>query len=119
MKIKWILTAMSAVVAGLLALISWYPWDSGTNHGLAFGYWKAYNNISNALVQLPGITITGTGCNADVTLEEFGFDVKTTNGVPLKVWFNEDDPIRQLKGETLKLALANKISETLHTNQIK
>ena len=118
MKPKWIITAFAALVAALAALIFWYRWDSGTNHGLTFGYWKSYNNISNSLARLPGVTIVDAGCNADVTLEQFGFDVKTTGGAVLKIWFDESDPIRQMRGEPLKLALANKI-RNLSTNEIK
>ena len=119
MKTKWILTSLLMITALFVALILWYRWDSETNHGLAFGYYSQYNTVSNALSRIPGASIVATGYNADVTLEEFGFDVKTASGSILHVWFNEDDPIRRMSGEQLRKVLTTKIFNMLTTNQTK
>jgi hypothetical protein len=115
MKMKWIIVGLLAIATMFFAFVFWYRWDSETNHGLTFGYWRAYNNISNSIAQLPGVTIVGTGYNADVTLEEFGFDVKDQNSRVLKIWFNEEDPIRKMTGDQLKSALTKKINEAPST----
>ena len=117
MKTKWILTSLLTMAALFVALSLWYRWDSETNHGLAFGYYSQYNTVSNALSRIPGVTIVATGYNADVTLEEFGFDVKAANKSTLHIWFNEDDPIRRMSGEQLKQVLTARISDLLTTNQ--
>src|SRR6266851_722523 len=85
---------LAAVIALLMASIVWYRWDSGTNHGYTCGYWGQFNTVSNSLSKLPGITILKAGCNADVTLEEFGFEVLTPEGQQRHVWFSETDPLR-------------------------
>jgi hypothetical protein len=111
MKMKQMIVGLFAITAVFFAFIFWYRWDSETNHGFKFGYWKAYNNISNSIAQLPGVTIVDTGHNADVTLEEFGFHVKDQGGRVLKIWFDEQDPIRKMTGDQLKSALARKIHD--------
>lgn len=100
---------LSIVVATFIAGILWYRWDSETNHGFTCGYWGQFNTVSNSLAKLPGVTIIKFGCNADVTLEEFGFDITTTEDGQVHVWFSEDDPIRKLSGEALSKALLEKI----------
>src|SRR5258708_15615002 len=100
---------LSTVAAVFIAGILWYRWDSETNHGYAWGYWGQFNTVSNSLVKLPGVTIVKFGCNADVTLEEFGFDIVTTEGRQVHVWFSEDDPIRKLSGEALSKVLLEKL----------
>ena len=103
----------------ITAFILWYRWDSGTNHGLSFGYFGQYNAVSNALSKIPAVTIVDTGYNADVTLEEFGFDIKTSSGSVLHIWLNEDDPIRRMSAGQIKHALETKITAMLATNQTK
>jgi hypothetical protein len=63
------------------------------------------------MTRLPGITIVNSGHNADVTLEEFGFDITTKTGRPLYIWFAEGDPTRALSGERLTKALAERIEK--------
>ena len=109
---KRAIIALSAVVLMLVAGIRCYRWDSEANHGYTWGYWGQFNTISNSLTKLPGITIVKFGCNADVTMEEFGFDV-LTGGRQVPVWFDEDDPVRKLSGDALSNALLQKISTEL------
>jgi hypothetical protein len=111
MIMKWIIISLLGMAAAFFEVFCVGHWDSETNHGLTFGYWRAYNNVSNSLAQLPGVTIVGTGYNANVILEEFDFDVIVTNGVFLKLWFDEQDPIRRMKGYELRIALADKLDK--------
>jgi len=108
---KRAITVLSIVVVMFIACILWYRWDSETNHGYTWGYWGQFNTISNSLAKLPGVTIIKFGCNADVTMEEFGFDIVTADGRQLKVWFDEKDPIRKLSGDALSKALLEKINK--------
>jgi hypothetical protein len=101
---------LSAAAFLLLALILCYRWDSEKNHGYTFGYWAEFNCVSNSLAKLPGITIVNSGCNADVTLEEFGFDIRTSDGRTLKLWIGENEPIRKLRGEQLSKALIERMN---------
>jgi hypothetical protein len=89
--------------------VLWYRWDSGTNHGYSWGYWGQLNTVRNSLARLPGVTIINFGCNADVTMEEFGFDILIAEGRQVHVWFDEREPIRKLSGEALSKALLEKI----------
>lgn len=107
---------LSTVVAVCIAGIMLYRWDSETNRGYRRGYWGQFNTVSNALARLPGVTIVKSGCNADVTLEEFGFDIVTADGRQVHVWFSEDDPIRKLSGDALSKALLEKLRNE-STNQ--
>ena len=100
---------LSMVVAVCIAGILSYRWDSETNHGYRWGYWGQFNTVSNAVAKLPGVTIVQSGCNADVSLEEFGFDIVTADGRRIHMWFSEDDPARKLTGEALSKALLEKI----------
>ncbi|HWQ91569.1 MAG TPA: hypothetical protein VN673_07845 [Clostridia bacterium] len=106
---KRVITVLGIVAALFVAAVLWYRWDSGTNHGYRWGYWGQFNTVSNALAKIPGVTIVKFGCNADVTMEEFGFDVTTQEGRQVHVWFSETDPIRKLSGEALSRALIEKI----------
>ena len=108
---KAIAAILGAAVLLFVALVLWYRWDSGTNHGYMWGYWGQFNTVSNALANLPGIRIVKSGANADVTMEEFGFEVVTSDGRQLHVWFSETDPIRKLSGQALTKALLEKTSK--------
>lgn len=79
----------------VLGGIGFYRWDSGVNRGLRFGYWGEFNRRREALASIPGVTITGSAHNLDVSLEEFSFDVKT-NGRSVKLFFGETDRVRTL-----------------------
>ena len=105
------ITFLSIVVVTFIVFILWYRWDSGTNHGYTWGYWGQFNTISNSLAKLPGVTIVKCGWNADVTMEEFEFDIVTANGRQIKVQFDGDAPIRKLSGNALSEALLETINE--------
>jgi hypothetical protein len=100
---------LGVVVVLFVAGILWYRWDSGTNRGYSWGYWGQFNTVSNGLAKIPGVTIVKFGCNADITMEEFGFDILTADGRQAHVWFSETDPIRKLSGEALSKALIEKV----------
>ncbi|HWQ90236.1 MAG TPA: hypothetical protein VN673_01100 [Clostridia bacterium] len=105
-------TAVLGTLVGLLVVaILCYRWDSGTNHGYSWGYWGQFNTVSNALAAIPGLKIVKSGCNADVIMEEFGFDVTTGEGHQVHVWFSETDPVRKLSGGALSKALQHKIKK--------
>ena len=106
---KRLLIAILMLSVMAIALIGRYRWDSGRNRGYEVGYWGAFNRVSNTLARLPGVTVIRSGYNADVTLEEFGFDIGTSDRKNLHVWFSEDDPIRRLADDGLAKALAERI----------
>jgi hypothetical protein len=108
---KRIITVLGTFVALFVVAVLWYRWDSGTNHGYCWGYWGQFNTVSNALAEIPGVKIVKSGCNADVTMEEFGFDITTAEGGQVHVWFSETDPIRKLSGDPLSRALLDKIKK--------
>ena len=111
MRMKAFGAILGAIVVFFIAAMLWYRWDAGTNHGYRRGYWGQFNTVSNALASLPGITIVNSSGNADVTMEEFGFEVVTSEGRQLHVWFSEADPIRRLSGEALTKALLEKLKK--------
>ncbi len=108
---KRAIAVLGTIVILFITAIVWYRWDSGTNHGYSWGYWGQFNTVSNSLARLPGVSIIKFGCNADVTMEEFGFDILTSEGRSVHVWFGERDPIRKLSGEALSTALLDKIKK--------
>jgi hypothetical protein len=98
------------MVAAFFEIFFLGHWDSETNHGLTFGYWGGYNNVGRSLARMPGVKIVRCGYNADAVLGEIDFDIITTNGVCLRLWFEEKDPIRRMKGNELRIALADKLA---------
>ncbi len=96
----------------LIGLIGSYQWDSAQNHGNTFGYYGEYNGVSNALASIPGVTVTGGWHNHDVTLEEFGFDIRVA-GKPVRLLFSETDPIRRMKRDAAISALQLRIKPEL------
>ena len=72
---KYALLGITALAALIAACVLGYRWDASINRGHTWGYWGEFNTISNSLAKLPGVNITAPWYNADVTLEEFGFDV--------------------------------------------
>lgn len=109
---KTILIISSAVLLIFIIFIGYYRWDSGHNHGYKFGYYGDFNRISNALVNIPGITIIKTWQNDDVTLEEFGFDIVVSNQ-PVKLMITENDDIRKLSANNAVTALHKRIETEL------
>jgi hypothetical protein len=79
------------------------------NTGKESGYYGDFNRASNALVSIPGIRITNSWLNSDITLEEFGFDVVTGNGRAVRIGFSEQDPRRKFSRAHLAEALAAEI----------
>lgn len=108
---KWIVTGMLVFLGALVLFILLYRWDRGQNRGYSHGYWGELNRVSNALVRIPGLNIVNSGCNADMTMEEFGFDVRTAEGKNLHLWFLEDDPTRNLSGTRLSDAVTKRINK--------
>jgi hypothetical protein len=105
------------LAAVLVAFVLWYRWDSGQNHGWSFGYYGEFNTVSNALASSPGVQIVSSGYNADITLEEFVFTVRTSERKEVKVWFNEGDPVRRMTGPELTAALRAKIERESSNQQ--
>jgi len=106
-----------ATLVVLLGMFSLYKWDSSVNRGREFGYWGDFNRMSNALSSIPGIAIKTSWCNADVTLEEFGFDI-TTHGLNGQLVFGERTPIRNMSRRRAIAALQERIARGLNlTNE--
>jgi hypothetical protein len=116
---KRVSITLLAVVVLFVAFILLYRWDSGRNHGFTFGYYGEFNTVSNALASLPGVTILNSGYNADVTLEEFGFDIRTSEGRDLHVWLMEEDPIRRMSKQKLTKALSDRIAKELSNKSVE
>ena len=95
-----------------VAFIAWYRWDSARNRGREFGYYGDYNRVSNALASIPGVTITQSWHNLDVTLEEFGFSI-TFTGRPVRLAFSETDKIRDMRREEAVAVLKHLIQTEL------
>jgi hypothetical protein len=106
-----IMIILWGIVLLFIGFVVWYRWDSKTNHGYKWGYWSQFNTVSNALANLSGVTILKAGANADVTMEEFGFEVLNSDGRQLHVWFSETDPVRKLSGKALTSALQDKLKK--------
>ena len=58
--------------------------------------------------KIPGVTILKAWYNADITLEEFGFDI-LVQGHSVKLAFEEKDPVRKLSRGDLERALLEMI----------
>ncbi len=101
-------TIKLAVASALLVLLTSCG-PPATNNGKESGYYGDFNRASNALVSIPGIRITNSWLNSDITLEEFGFDVVTGNGQAVRVGFSEQDPRRKFSRAQLAEVLAAEI----------
>lgn len=89
-----------------------------TNDGREWGYYGDFNRVSNALISIPGITITNVWINRDITLEEFAFHVTTDSGQCIHIGIGESDPLRKMSRPELIEALKKQIAEqsALKTN---
>ena len=115
---KFALVGIMALAALVAAFVLGYRWDAATNRGHTWGYWGEFNTVSNSLAKLPGVTITAPWYNADVTLEEFGFDV-VVQGHQVKLAFGEKDPIRSLSRERLQKALTEQIGKQSSNERVE
>lgn len=98
-----------AACSTLLLLTSCGP--PATNNGKEYGYYGDFNRASNALRAVPGIRITNSWLNPDITPEEFGFDVVTQTGQAVHISFGERDPLLKLSRKQLTAALAADIMQ--------
>jgi hypothetical protein len=88
------------------------------NDGRESGYYGDFNRVSNALVSIPGVTVTNFWINRDITLEEFAFDITTASGEAVHLGFAERDPMRKMSRTELVEALRKEIAqELLSTNK--
>lgn len=108
---RYFLAILAALVGAVVAWISYYGWDSARNRGYSFGYYREFNTVSNALAQIGGIEILGSWYNGDVTLEEFGFEIKTADRRLIKLFISETSPIRKMSGKELEDALLTDIEK--------
>jgi hypothetical protein len=109
--VRAILLVLTAVCILAVGFIGWYRWDTSRNRGHSWGYWGEFNTVSNTLAQLPGVTIVKAYCNQDVSLEEFGFEIRTSQKQEIKLFFSENDPTRSLSGNKLRAALVKQIQK--------
>src|SRR5437763_17104627 len=109
-SLRAILFTLVFLITALGAFFFWYRFDSARNRGYQFGYYGDYNRVSNALASIPGVTVTNTWMNNDITLEEFAFGILTGEGKSLEILIAERDPIRQLSGPPLVEALKTRIT---------
>ena len=103
--------SLSVVLVAICCLVSC---DIPTkNDGRESGYFGDFNRVSNALVSIPGVTVTSFWMNRDITLEEFGFDVTTATGEAVHFGFGERDPMRKMSRPELVEALKREIAQEL------
>lgn len=93
------------------AFIVWICLDLFRNWGFELGYFGDFNRVGHALGRLPGVTITDSGYNGDVTLEEFTYEIKTQNGKTVELGFGESDPLRDMTGQQLADGLLARIRQ--------
>ncbi len=113
---KAILLIIAALVVCFFGFIGRYRWDSSRNRGSEYGYYGEFNRVSNALAAVPGVTVTQSWHNLDVTLEEFGFGL-TVTGQPVRLHFGETDPIRNMRRADAVAALQTQIAAELASSQ--
>ncbi|MHC4462841.1 MAG: hypothetical protein ACYS6W_03810 [Planctomycetota bacterium] len=96
MKRKKILSGilLGVVLVGILCLFIFSAFfivfGSSLNIGLPFGYYGKYNRVKYKLKSFPDIHIVGRYCHRDITLEDFGFVVKTKGGLHVMLDFTSD-----------------------------
>jgi hypothetical protein len=106
-QLAFVVAALAA--AGFVASCGPPP----TNDGRESGYYGDFNRVSNALVSIPGVTVTNFWINRDITLEEFAFDIATASGEAVHLAFGERDPMRKMARPELVEALKREIAQHL------
>ena len=116
LTLPFVLFAGIPILLAVLAVagVIYWRWDADHNRGHHYGYWGQFNRTKNALKSLPGVRITKSLANEDITLEEFGFNIEV-EGKPVLLRFGESDPIRKLKGDDLVAALSERIQAQKNT----
>lgn len=94
---------LSVLIATVICGPAIYVWDSNRNRGFLWGYYGDFNAISNELGRVPGVTITNYWYDPDISLEEMSFDL-TVQGEPVRIFLEEEDPIRRLRKDALSNA---------------
>jgi hypothetical protein len=117
---KYFLAILAVLVGAIVALISYHSWDSAKNRGYSFGYYGEFNTVSNALARINDVTILNSWHNADVSLEEFLFEIRTADGPTNRIFFSETNPIRKMSGKQLEAALIAEIDRfpSAQTNEL-
>jgi hypothetical protein len=104
--------ALATVVLAIFGcLVSCAP--PAKNDGRESAYYGDFNRVSNALVSIPGVTVTNFWINRDITLEEFAFDITTTTGEAVHLGIGERDPLRKMLRQELVEALKREIAQKL------
>jgi hypothetical protein len=98
------------IASSALGAVFWLRWDSSINRGWDWGYFGDFNRVKYALLKIEGVQILDEYSNKDVTLEEFGFKVKTLKDGVVRIDISEEDGIRRLKGSQLADALNLRIT---------
>jgi hypothetical protein len=76
-----------------------------------YGYYGEFKRVSNALAHVKGVTILVSGYNADISLEEFAFDLRLADGRTNHLYFSETNPIRKMSGQQLDRALEAEVQK--------
>ena len=89
-----IIVAVPAVVAVLVILfIGWFAfYFLLPDMGLEFGYYGQFNRVKHVIEDMPGTVIIDHWQHQDVTLEDFGFSVRLSDGRVVKIDFQENSP---------------------------
>ena len=60
--------------------------------GWTIGYYGKFNRVRNVIEHMPDVRIIDTWQHRDVTLEDFGFTIRSDSGQTIKVNFLENSP---------------------------
>lgn len=109
---QFTLPPLAILVVGFFGAVGWYGWDTSRNRGSEYGYYGEFNRVDHALASIPEVTVVRSWHNADLTLEEFGFDL-AVSGQPIQLHFGETDFIRNMGREAAVAALQARIAREL------
>ena len=95
MSTWWKKPVLSLLALAPFALAAaWLAWQAGLlgDWGVESGYYGQFNRVKLVLESMPGVRIENHWQPHDVTLEDFGFDVRTKEDRPVRLNFGEGSP---------------------------
>jgi len=121
--------SVAGISVGVLALLilvvflsffaywSYWIWSSKTNDGATHGYYGEFNRVAAALESIPGVVITDSWQHKDLTLEDFGFQVRSGDTEVIHLRFHEGNDVVRLKGSELARELQAMIEQRKSANR--
>jgi hypothetical protein len=96
---------------------SYWSWSSKTNDGATHGYYGEFNRVASALESIPGVVITDSWQHKDVTLEDFGFQMRSGDTEDIHLRFHEGNDVVKLRGRELVRKLQTMIEQEEPANK--